>query len=671
MRLNYSFLQLSENLNRSVSPCGDLWGAVCGGWLENHSRPADRSVWNQKQQLVKKELERVRDLISTLPVPLHTGTVEWNLKRLYEACLDVDTLNQVEDRPLKTIITELGGWYVLRDWNDQDFDGMSVLAKLQVHYGTSPYFKIHVEPNPLDPGASSIRISPSGLGLPDRDYYYRDTDDRIQAAYKEYIRDVIIYLSSTTNEASKFGQDMYSYERRIAEITPSLVTLQNPVVTYNAISISELKATNLIPFYDILQAMYPNANISENTEVLVTSLEYLNQVAQIIASTDRRTMNGYLIWTLVRKYAPYLSESYTSAVDIFHSKLLGVSKARKRWEICSQLVRDHMGLATEYYFEKNRPISAETYDVVNDTFNVILDVVKERIRQFDGTDLLYQQLKSKLDTLHLQIGLPDSARAALFLKDYYAPLKIIKGYLFESVKNSVEFQKKVEQKMLLKQLLESTVLEPLFREVPQVTYSAPNNLIIVPRSLVSDPYFEAGFPKPVVYGRLGVELAESVVSSVLPYGSSWTSEKKILSPFHMTVNESFKAALPAVNCLAEFVSDLNLDVSVDRANETGLTLLKKLSAVSVAYEALLKKTQTLSHIHQPGLEEFEDAALFFLSYGQSQCSNSTSQHQLYDNMIHFNLPQNSVLHLAWAQLPYFPESFQCLPNKKLRCPGIF
>lgn len=69
--------------------------------------------------------------------------------------------------------------------------------------------------------------------------------------------------------------------------------------------------------------MYPESNITESTEVIVTSLEYLGHIAQIISTTDRKTMNGYLMWTLVRHYIPYLSNKYTSAMDTFNSELFG------------------------------------------------------------------------------------------------------------------------------------------------------------------------------------------------------------------------------------------------------------------------------------------------------------------------------------------------------------
>ncbi|CAG9821764.1 unnamed protein product [Phaedon cochleariae] len=302
------------------------------------------------------------------------------------------------------------------------------------------------------PGQNTIRISPSGLGLPDKEYYYRDLDDPVQTAYREYIRDIVIYLGSPRNEATKFGTDMFFYEKRIAEITPDRISLRNPITTYNAISLQELKQTNPIQFFDILQAMYPESNITVNTEVIVTSMEYLGQISQIIATTDRKTMNGYLMWTLVREYIPYLSTSYTSALDTFNSALYGTQEPLERWEMCARLVRKFMGLATSNRQELLNPITNFTTEIIGDEFNSILNIVKSKIIKYQNSELLYNHLKSK---------------------------------------------KKLEEKMLNKASEEDTILSYALAEVPKVEYSPSDNAVIIPRSLLVEPFFDEKYPRLV------------------------------------------------------------------------------------------------------------------------------------------------------------------------------
>ncbi|KAG5881500.1 hypothetical protein JTB14_001644 [Gonioctena quinquepunctata] len=563
-----------------------------------------------------------------------------------------------------------GGWYILRDFNDADFDKNAVIQTLQVRHGVSPFFKISVQPNPNMPGQNSIRISPSGLGLPDKEYYYRDQDDPVQIAYREYIRDVVIYMSTARNEATKFGTDMFYYEKRIAEITPDTISLQNPITTYNAISLSELKQTNPIPFFDILQAMYPGSNITENTEVIVTSLEYLGQISQIIATTDRKSMNGYLTWTLVRHYIPYLSSTYTSALDTFTSALYGTKQPLERWEMCAGLVKRFMGFAVDYYEEKNHPITDDTTRVVNNTFASIVNVVKNKITRFQKTQLLYNHLKSKLYSLTLQVGIPENTKQEKYLKDYYPQLKILKSNLFESVQNGIQFQKKLEERRLNKAPVEDSFLGYALAEEPKVEYSPSDNAVIIPWSLLTEPFFEKDYPSAVIYGRLGVEIAEAVVSSIFPYKSLWTSDRKILSPYHMTVDESLKSCQSSLTCIEDQILNSKWISYHAASNETSLKTLIHLTAIDVAREALRSFLENTEHIHQPSLESYEDTALFFLAYAQTQCSESTSQQKLYENIVNFELPQSVRLGLVWDHLPDFAGSLGCKGNKNSQCRDI-
>lgn len=64
---------------------------------------------------------------------------------------------------------------------------------------------------------------------------------QVVTAYMDFIRDVVISLSLTRNEAAKFGKDIFNYEKRLAEITPDLVSLQDPLDTYSSVALDELK----------------------------------------------------------------------------------------------------------------------------------------------------------------------------------------------------------------------------------------------------------------------------------------------------------------------------------------------------------------------------------------------------------------------------------------------
>ncbi|KAK4877518.1 hypothetical protein RN001_010024 [Aquatica leii] len=565
------------------------------------------------------------------------------------------------------------GWTILRNWNIQDFDRSSIIKHLHVQYGVSPYFRVSVQPHPRAPGSYSITISPSGLGLPDRSYYYTSQNDCIQIAYKQLISDVVILFSTITKtDAQKFGEDMFSYEKRIAEITPSLHETVNPVNTYNPVKLSELKLTvSSIPLQDILTAMYPEYNVTEETEVIVTSLHYLTEVSRITTSTDSETLNSYLMWTLLREYLPYLSTKYTSTLNLFQGEIYGYYGSLSRWEKCAALVQNVMGFAVESVMEVKYPIKQSTVDLVESIFEEIRSSAQERLLKMQISSAFYKYLSSKLSRLRLQIGLPNvTKKNPNYVKDYYNKLMILKGSLFESIKNSLFFKKRIEEKLLVSPLFQDQNLVSYLVEKPdQVSYVPSANLVIVPRMMLTDPLFRDQFPRSILYGRLGVSIAEAVISSIFPYESMWTADLKLLSPFHLTVNESYETMTNAKNCLSNF-TESNLGFKPTPELIT-LNTGKHLFAVSTAHQALKNSLSEIEHTHQPSLEKLEDSALFFLAYSQSQCSVSSTSQDLYDNVVRYKLPQKSLLGAVWSYLSDFSESLQCSNVVEERCSVIF
>lgn len=61
--------------------------------------------------------------------------------------------------------------------------------------------------------------------------------------------------------------------------------------------------------------------------------------------------------------------------------------------------------------------------------------------------------------------------------------------------NAITFQRKTEAKMLQNKLTEDELLKETLREVPTVEYIPSKNAIVVPRSLLMEPFIENGYPR--------------------------------------------------------------------------------------------------------------------------------------------------------------------------------
>ena len=66
---------------------------------------------------------------------------------------------------------------MLRSFNLYSWDHHRVLRELHADHGVSAFFRVDVVSDWRRPGQNIIRVSPSGLGMPDKTFYQRFPND--------------------------------------------------------------------------------------------------------------------------------------------------------------------------------------------------------------------------------------------------------------------------------------------------------------------------------------------------------------------------------------------------------------------------------------------------------------------------------------------------------------
>ena len=130
-----------------------------------------------------------------------------------------------------------------------------------------------------------------------------------------------------------------------------------------------------VPWLEVLKACYPNAQISENTEVVMVNPQYAADIAVIMSTTDRASLNNYLVWRMVQAYMPYLSKTFREVQDLYRKFLTGAQKPLSRWEFCEDTTERFFGhlLDAIFYREQARlPIfSQNRFSLMSHHFNNI------------------------------------------------------------------------------------------------------------------------------------------------------------------------------------------------------------------------------------------------------------------------------------------------------------
>ncbi|KAL5240909.1 hypothetical protein ACI65C_008319 [Semiaphis heraclei] len=661
--------EVLPKINFTQHPCENFREYSCGGWLQTNDLPAYMSSWSLKKRIQQDEKIKIRNMVVTLRNVASSTSLNWKMKHFYESCMNLDNIETDEGKPLKKIIsTILGGWHVLKDFNVHEWDVTSTIVQLHSKYNVSPFFKIDVVPDDKVSGQNIIQISPAGLGLPDRRYYYRQQDNRIVAAYKQYMVDVSQLLGATSGDASIFSNDMFHYEKRIAEITPASKQ-EDPFNSHRRFKLSKLKEiAGMIPLLDILQSKFPESNIGDDTFISVVSPTYFSNLSNLISSSDRSGLNDYFMWKMAEAYVPYLSVKFREIVKIYTAELTGEKDLPPRWEICVSLLQKFMGFGITATLEPNIEKKAEVVAVVKDVFENIKESVISNVKK--NQDLgpeLSDHVLNKLNSLTVQIGLPENMLQENYVNQFYNQLPIQKLDFFQNVNYAISFIKDYSQIKLKSKKEEYGWLDDLVSEDPKVTYNVASNKVIVPMSLLSPPYFETGYPEALLYGGLGVEISSAILSSVYPPGVAHGTDGVLLQAHSAAVNRSIGATIEARSCFGQFLKDQQVEFT----NNTVLTAMLSVSSVRFALQSLTQKTQTETHYHQPAMESYEYDALFFIGYAQSLCTIKSPQQQDLDTMYDLMSDESLLLKTISEHSESFTSAFNCMERPTKTCKYIY
>uniref|UniRef100_A0A146L141 Endothelin-converting enzyme 1 n=1 Tax=Lygus hesperus TaxID=30085 RepID=A0A146L141_LYGHE len=624
-------------MNMSVPPCEDLREYSCGHWLASHNVPKDKDIWGMKQHMQFKHRESLRNMINTMPYPVDMENLQWRVKNIYDSCMSVGIVESEEDRPLKKIIQQLGGWHILKDFSVLSWEMSRTLIKLHSKYNVQPFLKIDVVPDAKDPTTveSVIQISPSSLGLPDRTYFYRLSDDKVVKAYKSFLKDIAVHFGATSDAATTFADDMFHFERRIAERYPSRPPDRAPNYRPTLAKLEEIAPS--VPLRDILSGMFPDFRLSKKTEVVVTASDHLHNISRLFSSSDRSVMNDYMMLKLAVKYLPYLSKPFRDTLFEFNSKLFGIKEHKPRWEMCVETLQKFVGFGLEAMYESHGLDGDRKRKVVTDMFEHIRQTVRDAVLKSNNLPLHIQEhFLDKLDKLNVQVGLPPSMRHPTYYNDYYRSLTSIKHDFFSNIIYGVNFLAEEKQKRLISPSEEHRWMDVVSDGNLRVAYVPEINKVIVPMALLTSPYFNSHYPPSVLYGGLGSEIGLAILNSITGQGVFHSGDGLLLPtehPLHTKTHECF----------------------IHHVETTPI-----LEALRFTYQAMENSLVNTPHVHQPAMETLEDTQIFFVAYAQNLCTMRTPERQDVDTTTQkTKLDDHFILQTIMRKSKQFANTFSC------------
>ncbi len=497
---------VKENMDTSVAPGEDFFLYANGKWLETVTIPEDKASYGSFGILRDEAQEDVMDIIKTSAEgDFQAGTDEQKVGDLYNSYMNNEKRDALGVEPLLPEFAKINAIE-----NKKELVEYFAYAN-RYNYGTP--FSISQYVDFKDPNSYMILTWQGGLGLPDREYYFKEGEasEEIRTQYLAHI-ERMFGLAGLQN-AKEQAKIVYDLETKLAEQHMKKEKTRDMVALYNKIPVNEL--SELMPRFD-WQTMLSEAQLSDIDGLVVTQLDYMKALDGIIAETDLDTWKSFLRWGLINSTAGILSTEMDKANFEFYGKTLyGTEEQRPQWRRAVATVNAHLGEVIGKVYVKEH-FAPEAKERMMELVQNLLRAYEISIKELDWmTEETKKEALDKLSKFTPKIGYPDKWRD-------YSALTIDESDLFGNTKRSADLQ---YQQMLDKQ--KGPVQKHEWAMNPQTVnayYNPPMNEIVFPAAILQPPFFNMEADDAVNYGGIGAVIGHEIGHGFDDSGSTFDGD---------------------------------------------------------------------------------------------------------------------------------------------------
>ncbi len=591
------------NMDTTIRPQDDFFRYVNGTWLATTEIPADRNNTGVFMDLRDKAREDVRTIIEEVAVKtdLQPGSDEQKVADLYNSFMDTERLEELGMAPLEAELARIDAI--------ADKDELSAyFAELAVNGGGGP-FSPYVTVDAKDSTRYAVYLWQSGLGLPDRDYYFRD-DERSVQLRNEYVAHIekMFSLAGFDDPAGSAAMLM-ALETQLAASHWTTVENRDSEARYNKFALDELGTLgNGLNWSLFLEA----AGLAGQQDLIINQPSYIEGFNTIFRKTSLADWKTFLRWNLLNNYAVYLDSAIDEQNFEFYNHILeGQEEQRPRWKRGVDVVNGSLGeIVGKVYVSRFFPPEAKERMVA--LVNNLRAAYGEAIAELDW---MSPETKAaalvKLEKFSSKVGYPDR------WQDYSA-LDIVPGDLVGNITRANRFQWALDTEKLGGPIRKwEWVMTP---QTVNAGYMPTMNDITFPAGILQPPFFNLAADDAINYGAIGVVIGHEMGHGFDDQGSRYDGDGNLNNWWTDQDLEEFKKRTGSlVDQFAAFqvFDDLNVNGELTLGENIG-----DLSGLTIAYRAY---QISLDGKEAPVLDGFTGDQRFFLGIGQAWKFKATDE----------------------------------------------
>jgi putative endopeptidase len=622
-------------LNRSVDPCTDFYQFACGTWSANNPIPSDRSRWGRFDELQEHNYDVLRAILDTASRGKDAETKK--IGDYYASCMDEAGIEKKGGSPLDADLKRIAALKSAADLPQ-------LLASLHIT-GVSAFFSFGAEPDFKNAKMVIAAIDQGGLGLPDRDYYFRDDAKSVdlRKQYVEHVANMAALAGTPRTGAAGSADLVMRMETALAKGALDAVSRRDPVKVYHKMTVTELQALSphfkWAAYFKALQApAFQSVNVAEP--------EYVKAFDQVIGTAPVDDIKAYLQWHLVHTNAFILSSDFVNENFRFYSATLqGTKELRARWRRCVSYVDGDLGEALGKAFVArafgSQP-KADTLRMVHEIEGALEQDVTTLTWMTDATK---KQALVKLHAVENKIGYPDKWRD-------YSALKIARGDALGNSQRSNAFAFRRDMAKIDKPHDKSEW--EMTPPTVNAYYEPLENTINFPAGILQRPFYAANADAAINYGGAGMVIGHELTHGFDDEGRQFDAQGNLNEWW---TPEDAKAYEERSSCIADEYSSF---VAVDDVKLNGkLTLGENTADNGGMRLTLMAYLASDAGKTAKEVDGFTPEQRAFLGFAQVWCENRRPEYERLQAQTNPHSPGRYRVNGVVSNMPEFQKAFSC------------
>ena len=588
------------DLDRKASPCQDFYEYANGNWRANNPIPPSMVIWSKRwaagestKDVLRGILEEAAAHSSTAP-PKSTDRL---IGDYYGACMDEKKIDAQGVNALKHETDLIQSIATVAD-------PTHAITRLHEEGIFVPFF-FGSSQDPHHPQQVIADAGAGGLGLPDRDYYFKDDDKskETRQKYVEHVAAMFVLAGSDKAAAAGAAQVVVRMETALAGATLTNVELRDPYATDHKMKLDDLQ--KITPDFNWAE-YFKASNLDPAVAINVDQPKFMQEFQRQLQQTSLADWKTYLTWQVLNSAASSLSAPFVQEDFAFYQQYLeGAKEMKPRWKRCVEATDGDLGEALgKKYVEKtfSPEAKARMQEMVK---NILLALHDDILTVTWMSDATKQKALEKLSTFNPKVGYPDK------WKDY-SSVEITRDSYWNDVVAARRFAVRDDAQLIGKPV--DRLRWGMTTPTSNAYYNPLLNEIVFPAGILLPPMFDVNATDAVNYGGIGPVIGHEISHGFDDQGAKYDSTGELKSWWTPADYKEFQSR---GQCVVDQFSSYTVEGGM---HENGKLVLGEsigdLGGVKLAYLAFEKSME--GKPRPPDQDGFTPEQQFFISWGQAR-----------------------------------------------------